>query len=123
MRKFNDLIADKLSSLMATMTLFWLLLILDVVGAIIDPPSSAQGWLLWGVSILFQSVALPVLAFVSNKQSERTEKVLRETHDVVLEELAMVKEELALAREEREDMKKLLKEVHKQTKGGNYIGL
>lgn len=123
MRKFNDLIADKLSSLMATMTLFWLLLILDVVGAIIDPPSSAQGWLLWGVSILFQSVALPVLAFVSNKQSERTEKVLWETHDVVLEELTMVKEELTLAREEREDMKKLLKEVHKQAKGDNCIGL
>ena len=91
MKRLNDLIADKLSAAMATMTLFWLLLILDVAGAIVDHPRNVQAWLLWGVSILFQSVALPVLAFVSNKQAERTEKVLRETHDQVLSEFKELK--------------------------------
>lgn len=123
MKRFNDLIADKLSAAMATMTLFWLLLILDVAGAIIDPPQNVQAWLLWGVSILFQSVALPVLAFVSNKQAERTEKVLRETHDKVLEEFNMIKEELTLAREERDELRQILGEVHKNTKGDVPIGL
>ena len=123
MKKFNNFIADKLSAAMAPMTLFWLLLILDVAGAIVDPPANVQAWLLWGVSILFQSVALPVLAFVSNKQAERTEKVLRETHTAVLEELSIVQEELTLAREERDKLNKLMAEIHKNTKGSAPIGL
>lgn len=73
---------------MATMLLFWILVILDVVGAIVDPPTTVQGWLLWGVSIFFQSVALPVLALVSNKQGERMEKKLDETHDKTFEVVA-----------------------------------
>lgn len=92
MKRFNNWIADKLASFMATMLLFWILLFLDVAGAIVDPPSNVQGWLLWGVSILFQSVALPVIAFVSSKQGERMEETLRETHDAVLVELAEVKQ-------------------------------
>lgn len=120
MKKLNDLIADKLSAAMATMTLFWLLLILDVAGAIFDPPQNVQAWLLWGVSILFQSVALPVLAFVSNKQAERTEKVLRETHDIAMAEMSMIKEELAIAREERDELRQVLTEIHANTKGETH---
>jgi hypothetical protein len=89
---FNDWVADKLASFMATMFLFWFLTALDIVGAIVDPPANVQGWLLWGVSILFQSVALPVLALVSNKQGERMERVLRETHDAAMNELKEIKE-------------------------------
>lgn len=110
MKKFNNFIADKLSAAMATMALFWLLLILDVAGAIVDPPANVQAWLLWGVSILFQSVALPVLAFVSNKQAERTEEVLRQTHDLVMAELTLEKQE-------RADMQRLLSELHANMKG------
>jgi hypothetical protein len=92
MKRFNNFIADKMASLMATMLLFWILLILDVAGAIVDPPSNIQGWLLWGVSILFQSVALPVLALVSNKQGDRMETKLDQTHDASVEILAEVHE-------------------------------
>ena len=108
LNNFNTYLADKLSSFMSTMTLFWVLLILDITGAIFDPPSTLQGWLLWGVSIFFQSVALPILAFVSNKQSERVEQVLNETHSIVYEELGLIKLELSIAKEDREALKKLV---------------
>ncbi len=111
MKNFNNFIANKLSAAMATMALFWLLLILDVAGVIIDPPASAQGWLLWGVSILFQSIALPVLAFVSNKQAERTEKVLRETHDQVLSEFKELKYLHRAHHAELEELKALQAEI------------
>ena len=70
------------------MFLFWFLTALDVAGAIVDPPQNIQAWLLWGVSIFFQSVALPVLALVSNRQGDRMEKKLDETHDKVFEVIA-----------------------------------
>ncbi len=88
MKRVNAWVAQKLSSFMATMFLFWILLIVDTVGAIFDPPSNLQGWLLWGVSILFQSVALPILAIVSNAQGDRMERKLNETHDKVFEVVA-----------------------------------
>lgn len=87
-KRIEDALADRLASFMATMLLFWILLILDVAGAIVDPPANVQAWLLWGVSILFQSVALPILALVSNKQGDRMEKKIDNTQTAVMAELA-----------------------------------
>lgn len=124
LKNFNNYLADRLSSFMSTMTLFWILLILDIMGAIFDPPSTLQGWLLWGVSIFFQNVALPILAFVSNKQSERVEKVLNETHDTVMAEMCLIREELAIAKEDRETLKQLVmkqfvEELNEKVNGGS----
>jgi len=118
MRRFNNFIADRLASFMATMLLFWLLLILDVAGAIVDPPSNTQGWLLWGVSILFQSIALPVIALVSNKQGERMERVLRETHDAAMSELSEIKQMHKEVRDENAEIRALVDEMHHK-----HIGL
>ena len=73
------------------MWLFWGLTLLVLLALALQRPSGAQGWILFWVSIFFQGVALPVLAFVSNKQGERMERVLRETHDSVLAELSEIK--------------------------------
>ena len=73
------------------MWLFWGLTLLVLLALALQRPSGAQGWILFWVSIFFQGVALPVLAFVSNKQGDRMERVLRETHDSVLTELSEIK--------------------------------
>jgi len=72
------------------------------------------GWVQYGVTVFFQGVALPVLGYVALRSGERTEKMIKETHDVVMEELLLIKEELQVAKEERdnliiivEDLKKL----------------
>ncbi len=118
-KRFNDWIADKLASFMATMLLFWLLLLIDVVGAIVDPPANVQGWLLWGVSILFQSVALPVLALVANKQGDRTERVLGDTHDRVMAELAEIRQMHAEKAESDKARDTKLNEIIEMLRGGD----
>jgi hypothetical protein len=45
------------------------------------------------ISAGFQAVALPVLAFVSNMQGDRAEKIARETHDAVMKELKILREQ------------------------------
>lgn len=97
-RKVNSWIADRLSNGLATMWTFWILSMLIVSTLLIQLPSGAQGWILFVVSVFFQGVALPVLALVSNRQGDRMESVLRETHDAVLDELRELRamhEELA----------------------------
>lgn len=108
-RQFNDWMAGVLSSAMSTMAMFWVITALCLAAFAIERPTGAQGWILFWVSIFFQGVALPVLAFVSDRQGTRVENVLRETHDTVVEELAQLKElhliemeELATIRERNE---------------------
>ena len=55
--------------------------------------------------------------------ADEQEQRAQETHDKVLEEFNMIKEELTLAREERDELKQILGEVHKNTKGDVPIGL
>ena len=91
----NEWIAEKLATVMSTMALFWILLIACLLAYVVQPPNGAQAQILFWVSITFQGVALPVLAFVSNQQGDRTERILRETHDGVLSELAAAKERMS----------------------------
>lgn len=97
-RQINGWISERLSNWLATMWTFWILTLLIVSTLLIQLPNGAQGWILFVVSVFFQGVALPVLALVSNRQGDRMESVLRETHDVVLDELRELRamhEELA----------------------------
>ncbi len=109
MKKINDWVADHLAIAMSSMWLFWLLLLTCLVAYGIQPPTNAQGQILFWVSILFQGVALPVLAFVSNQQGDRTERVLRETHDAALAEFQTLKE----MHQSQADELAELRELHK----------
>ena len=104
---------------MATMFLFWFLTALDVAGAIVDPPQNIQAWLLWGVSIFFQSVALPVLALVSNRQGDRMEAKIDATHTAAMDELAEIKKLHAENKKEINELKQLHADL-KQLMGGNF---
>lgn len=99
MKRVNDWLASRMSAFMSTMLLFWILCILDIGGLFLQTPKGAQGWLLWGVSIFFQSVALPVLGFVADKQGKQTAGLLQDTHDRVMGELAEIR---AMHREKQE---------------------
>lgn len=87
MKRLNNIIANALAQGLSSMALFWVLTILIFSTLLIQEPVGAQGWILFIVSIFFQGVALPVLAFVSNAQGDRMESLLRETHDTTLDEL------------------------------------
>jgi membrane protein implicated in regulation of membrane protease activity len=100
--KANNFLANKMSIIMSSMWLFWILAVVIVVAGLMQPPDTPYMFVMFVISAGFQAVALPVLAFVSNIQGERQEKVMKETHDAVMKELKLVREENA-------ELKELLK--------------
>ena len=107
---FNDRMAAMMSRGLSSMWTFWTLTLLIGLALILQRPVGAQGWVLFVVSIFFQGVALPVLAFVSNQQGDRTEGILRETHDTVMREL----EDLRVLHEERSQELAELRALHEE---------
>ncbi|SIS88041.1 hypothetical protein [Alicyclobacillus vulcanalis] len=110
MQKINKIIASKLAAALSSMTLFWILTLLIWATILFQRPEGAQGWILFLVSVFFQGVSLPVLAFVSNEQGDRTEAILNETHDTVMSELA----ELRRMHEEQKAEIAELKTIHRE---------
>jgi len=109
-RRMNAWLAERMANMLSSMWLFWGLTILIWATVILQRPSGPQGWILFLVSVFFQGVSLPVLAFVSNIQGDRTEKLLRETHDAVMSELT----ELRRMHEEQATELAELRAVHRE---------
>lgn len=91
MKRLDDWIADHVTRAVASMKLFYALNIVVGVAIIYQHPANIEGWLLVVVSVWFQGVALPPIAKMSQIQGDRMEKVLRETHDVLMAELSEIK--------------------------------
>jgi cell shape-determining protein MreC len=114
-KRLNQWLGDKLAIWLSTMGCFYLIFALVVVPLFFQHPQDLVGWVQYIVQSIFQGVALPVLGYVARISGEKQERVMNETHDVVMDELAIVKKELALANEERDSLKKLIKELHQIT--------
>ncbi|MDR0463173.1 MAG: hypothetical protein LBG64_03065 [Pseudomonadales bacterium] len=90
---FNGWLADKLAGILSSMWLFWLLSVVIIVAAFIQPPVGAYQWVMFVISAAFQAVALPVLAFVSNIQGDKQTKIIMQTNRLAMEELKLIKEQ------------------------------
>jgi hypothetical protein len=114
-KRINQWLGDKLAIWLSTMGCFYLIFALVVVPLFFQHPQDLVGWVQYIVQSIFQGVALPVLGYVARISGEKQERVMNETHDVVMDELAIVKKELAIANEERDSIKELIKELHQIT--------
>jgi hypothetical protein len=114
-KRINQWLGDKLAIWLSTMGCFYLIFALVVVPLFFQHPKDLVGWVQYIVQSIFQGVALPVLGYVARIAGEKQERVMNETHDVVMDELAIVKKELAMANEERDSIKELIKELHQIT--------
>lgn len=137
MKRFNDWLGDRLAYGLSTMECFWLVSAFVLIPLIWQRPHDLVGWIQYIVQSFFQGSALPVLGYVSRIAGDKLERLILAIHEwtkvnnqMIREELAiakednvLIKEELKLAREEREDMKRLLREIHHETKGSNCLGL
>lgn len=92
MRKFNDWLGDRLAIFLSTMGCFYLIFALVIVPLFFQHPYDLVGWVQYIVQSIFQGVALPILGYVSKKAGDNQEKVLNETHDMVMEELKELKQ-------------------------------
>lgn len=89
--KFNDFLANKMAIILASMWCFWILFLFLFASVIDKPPAGVFEWVMFLVSAGFQAIALPILAYTSNKQSERIEKILKKMDDI-LENTNKIKE-------------------------------
>ena len=87
LKLINDAIADKLADWLSTMAMFYGITILVIAPLFWQTPHGIVAWMQYAVSVFFQGVALPVLGYVAKKSGDKTETVLRETHDAVMSEL------------------------------------
>ncbi len=97
--KFNAFCANRLSIILSSMWLFWALAIVLLVLGIINPMGTVFDFVMYWISAVFQAIALPVLAFVSNIQGEKQQKVMKETHDAVVKEMRLLRQENAELKE------------------------
>jgi cell shape-determining protein MreC len=114
-KRINQWLGDKLAIWLSTMGCFYLIFALVVVPLFFQHPKDLVGWVQYIVQSIFQGIALPVLGYVARISGEKQERVMNETHDVVMDELAIVKKELAMANEERDSLKEMIKELHQIT--------
>ena len=80
-KKINTYIADRLALILSSMGFFWICVFIDLVELVLQPPNSIQSWCNFLSQTLIQLLALPVLAFVSKIEGQKTENTLLETHD------------------------------------------
>jgi hypothetical protein len=112
MKRFNDWLGNKLAIFLSTMGCFYLIFALVIVPLFFQHPTDLVGWVKYIVESIFQGVALPILGYVAMKSRQNQERVLNETHGIVMAELALVNEELQMAKDERASLQTLIEELH-----------
>jgi hypothetical protein len=92
LKRINERIATSLSDILSTMACFWVIAILVLAVLEFQCPHTPLEWIQYVVQTFFQGVALPVLAFVSKKEGDRSRKMNTETHDIVMKEFRDLKD-------------------------------
>ena len=87
LKRTNERIALILSDSLSSMACFWVITVLVLAVLRFQVPGSPLEWIQYAVQTFFQGVALPVLAFVSKKEGDKSRKMNSETHDTVMNEL------------------------------------
>ena len=91
MKKVHKQFAEILADGLATMIVFYAITFLTLSILFFQAPKTPLEWIQYAIQCFFQGVALPVLAFVAKISGERQEKLLQETHDIVMREIKDIK--------------------------------
>ena len=101
--QFNDKIGKRLSDGLSTMEMFYLVTILVLFPLIFQRPTDLITWVQYLSTAILQAVALPLLGYTTKKGGESQEKIIMETHDLMMKELKEAKkhtsEQLKMMRE------------------------
>ena len=106
--KFNDYVGNKFSFALSTMEMFWIVLIIVLLPLLWQRPDSMIAWVQYVSTAVLQAVALPLLGYTTKKSGESQEKIIMETHDILMSELLEAKE----LRKQQLEMMVDIKEMH-----------
>jgi len=123
MKKFNDWLALKITNVVGSM---WCAYIFCILALISLPSAIASHNLItivsWIAQTFLQLVLLSVILNSQNLQGDKTESIIKDTHDVVLQEFNIVKEELLLARQERDELTIIIKDLKDKDRNNKQGG-
>lgn len=75
-------LAIVLSDTLSSITMFWIISFLVVVPLFFTQPQGLVGWMQYIVSVFFQGVALPVLAYTSKISGVRTDTIIKKIEEL-----------------------------------------
>jgi len=75
-------LAIVLSDTLSSITMFWIISFLVLVPLFFTQPKGLVGWMQYIVSVFFQGVALPVLAYTSKMSGKQTDMVIKKIEDL-----------------------------------------
>lgn len=111
-KNINDWLADRLADALSTMACFWIITTMVIVVLFWQRPSTIVGWITYISTAIFQASALPVLAFVSKKESSTQQALLQETHDASMDELLRVTKMLEELKDTHREVRELVSQIH-----------
>ena len=114
MKKFNDWIASKITSAVATM---WCAYIFAAI-ALISLPSALKSHdpiviVAWVAQTFLQLVLLSIIMVGQDVQSKDMQQKISETHTASLGEFELAKEAREIANKELQELKQIAKDIHR----------
>lgn len=106
--KFNDYVGDKFSFALSTMEMFWVVLIVVLLPLLWQRPDTFIAWVQYASTAILQAVALPLLGYTTKKSGESQEKIIKDTHSVLMQEIKQTRH----MHKEQLEMMKEIKEIH-----------
>ena len=77
-----DKLAIILSDSLSSMVMFWVITLMVIVPLFFNQPVGLVGWMQYIVSVFFQGVALPVLAYTSKISGSRTDAIIKKIEEL-----------------------------------------
>ena len=114
MKKFNDWIASKITSAVATM---WCAYIFAAI-ALISLPSALKSHdpiviVAWVAQTFLQLVLLSIIMVGQDVQSKDMQQKISETHTASLGEFELAKEAREIANKELQELKEIARDIHR----------
>ena len=108
-KRITEKLGKKLSDSLSTMEMFYIVTFLVLFPLFFQRPDTLISWIQYISTAMLQAIALPLLGYTTKKSGESQEKVIMETHDLLMKELQEAKEH---SKEQMEILEEI-KQIHK----------
>ncbi len=108
-KRITEKLGKKLSDSLSTMEMFYIVTFLVLFPLFFQRPDTLISWIQYISTAMLQAIALPLLGYTTKKSGESQEKVIIETHKILIDEL----KEARKHSEEQMEILREIKEIHK----------
>ena len=89
---FNEKLGVILSDALSSMQMFYIVFFCVVLPLLVEHPSSLIAWIQYLSTAILQAVALPLLGFTTKKSGDEQEKVIKESHSILINQFNELKD-------------------------------